>query len=351
MRRLLLRLACLLAISSLASTYAAAEDPVALPALGADAKHVSVSGLSSGGFMAVQYGVVFSSETIGVGVVAGGPYACKHIYGLAAFLQVCMQGSPTPQQSWDVTRAFSDAGVIDPASAIATQRIYLFSGSKDSVVAPSVMNSLYSFYGLAKVKKTNLVYVDKVPAGHAFIATNAGNKDCGANADPYVDRCSVAGQPYDQPKAILTQIYGPLKPKLQTLSSTPIAFDQQPFGATAAAMSPTGYLYVPAPCKAASAHCAVHVVFHGCKQSAKFVQDAVYGQVGYNRWADANRIIVLYPQVDDSIAANPLNANPQGCWDWWGYSVPTVTPSAYLFRSAPQLAAVHAMVARLLAQP
>jgi poly(3-hydroxybutyrate) depolymerase len=350
MCRLLLRLACLLSITAFAPFYAVAQDPIALPALGADAKRVSVSGLSSGGFMAVQYGVVFSGETIGVGVVAGGPYACKHIYG-AGFLQVCMQGSPTAAQSWDVTKAFSDAGVIGLASAIAAQRIYLFSGSKDSVVAPSVMDSLHSFYGLAKVKKANLVYVDTVPAGHAFIATNSGNKDCGANADPYVDRCSVAGQPYDQPKAILTHLYGPLRAKPQTLSSAPVAFDQRPFGATAAAMAPTGYLYVPSACRAASAQCSVHVVFHGCKQSAKFVQDAVYSGVGYNRWADANRIIILYPQVNDSMAANPLNSNPEGCWDWWGYSVPAVTPSAYLFRSAPQLTAVHAMVARLLAKP
>ena len=51
----------------------AARSADQLPALGADAGRISVSGFSSGGFMAVQYDVAFSASTIGVGVVAGGP--------------------------------------------------------------------------------------------------------------------------------------------------------------------------------------------------------------------------------------------------------------------------------------
>ena len=36
---------------------------------------------------------------------------------------------------------------------------------------------------------------------------------------------------------------------------------------------------------------------------------------GYNEWAETNNIIVLYPYV------KPLpNINPNGCWDWWGYT-------------------------------
>jgi len=49
-----------------------AADPP--PALGADPSRTSVSGLSSGAFMAVQYQVAFSGSVIGSGIVAGGPY-------------------------------------------------------------------------------------------------------------------------------------------------------------------------------------------------------------------------------------------------------------------------------------
>jgi hypothetical protein len=37
---------------------------------------VTVSGLSSGAYMAVQHGVIYSSKVLGVGAVAGGPFWC-----------------------------------------------------------------------------------------------------------------------------------------------------------------------------------------------------------------------------------------------------------------------------------
>ena len=49
---------------------------VALPQLVIDKAQISVSGLSSGGFMAHQLGVAHSSTFKGVGVFAGGPYMC-----------------------------------------------------------------------------------------------------------------------------------------------------------------------------------------------------------------------------------------------------------------------------------
>ena len=47
-----------------------------LPALGAE-HQVTVSGVSSGGYMAAQFAVAFSKDVKGVGVVAGGPYGCS----------------------------------------------------------------------------------------------------------------------------------------------------------------------------------------------------------------------------------------------------------------------------------
>jgi poly(3-hydroxybutyrate) depolymerase len=82
----------------------------------------------------------------------------------------------------------------------------------------------------------------------------------------------------------------------------------------------------------------VHVAFHGCRQKAEqFARDA-----GYNRWADANRMIVLYPQV---IARTSWALyNPRGCWDWWGYTGPE-----YHTKAGAQIRAVKAMLERLSA--
>ncbi|SCU75960.1 Poly (3-hydroxybutyrate) depolymerase (fragment) [Cupriavidus necator] len=61
---------------------------------------------------------------------------------------------------------------------------------------------------------------------------------------------------------------------------------------------------------------------------------------GYNRWADTNDIVVLYPQTVAS-AGTPFN--PKGCWDWWGYT----DPEKWGTKAGVQLSAVRGMVERL----
>jgi hypothetical protein len=303
-----------------------------LPRLRADPAKVSVSGLSSGGFMAVQYGVAYSASTMGVGVVAGGPYNCAFVnFG---GITTCMKGAPVADASYGAAQAFAGLDQIDAVSYLATQRVYLFSGSKDSVVLPPVMEAVNAFYRRAGTSQ--LTFMREMPAGHAFVSTDFGGA-CDVNASPYVNECKTDEGLYDQPRAILTQIYGPLAPEATTLSAEPIAFNQRTYGSILTGLDRTGYVYVPASCRdAAAPPCALHVVFHGCLQGAEKVGDAVYGRLGYNGWAEANRIIVLYPQIATSAL------NPNGCWDWWGYS-----GLNFQTRAGPQPAAIHAMVRRL----
>jgi poly(3-hydroxybutyrate) depolymerase len=72
-----------------------------------------------------------------------------------------------------------------------------------------------------------------------------------------------------------------------------------------------------------------------------FVRDA-----GYNRWAESNAMLVLYPQTIARYGFGgwPVNfvLNPNGSWDWWGY-----TGSVYRTRNVAQMRAVRAMVERL----
>jgi hypothetical protein len=286
--------------------------------------------------MAAQYSVTFSSSVMGTGIIAGGPFNCGPINGPVLFLSTCMSGRPSSAKSWKAARNFAGEDVIDPVQGIRRQRIYLFSGTKDSVVAPSVVNALRSFYRKAGIPSGNVLFVNDMAAGHAFISSRFGNADCGANADPYIDQCMRDAMLYDQPGAILNHIYGSLQPPAQTLSAQPEAFGQASYASPFAAMASTGYVYVPTACRPASAHCALHVVFHGCKQSASVVGDDVYARLGYNQWADSNGIVILYPQVDPSLL------NPMGCWDWWGY-----TGFNFLLRHGAQMATISAMIARL----
>ena len=51
-------------------------EPVALRGYNAAIGESSISGISSGAFMAVQFGTAWSSVIKGVGVIAGGPFWC-----------------------------------------------------------------------------------------------------------------------------------------------------------------------------------------------------------------------------------------------------------------------------------
>ena len=105
------------------------ENAQSLPAFNVNTNLTSVSGLSSGGFMAVQMQVAYSSIMIGAGVFAGGQYNCAE--GSLSKAQVnCMYAAPAPdpQTAIKTTNSRSSSGSIDNVNNLANQRVYLFSG-------------------------------------------------------------------------------------------------------------------------------------------------------------------------------------------------------------------------------
>lgn len=49
--------------------------------------------------------------------------------------------------------------------------------------------------------------------------------------------------------------------------------------------------------------------------SRHYINDEYVSHAGYNEVGEANNIIILYPQVQPTGLTNP-----NGCWDWWGYT-------------------------------
>ena len=317
-------------VAVLAATPAFADD--ALRSFRANLDSTSVSGISSGAYMAGQYQVAFSSAVIGAGIVAGGPYGCSE--GMVSMaLGRCMSigwGKPDPAALLGRAEASAAAGRIDPVAGLADDRVYLFSGTRDETVLPEVVEQAVAFYRLAGIPDAAIAFFDDMAAGHAFIVEDAANA-CDVSTSPYMNDCD-----YDQAGALLRHIYGPLDPAATEPAGELVAFDQSEFLADAAGhgMAETGYVYVPESC--AGGGCAIHVAFHGCQQTEALIGDAFVSGAGYNRWADTNDLIVLYPQ------ARKTSDNPKSCWDWWGYSA-----EGFAERAAPQLAAVNAMVTRL----
>jgi hypothetical protein len=340
-----------LTASSAAATAEPAAPVAGLPALAVDGEQVSVSGVSSGGGMAVQVHVAFSGAIRGAGVIAGSPYYCAgagYPWTLFRALGRCTGAfGPLSRRGPDVAASLAEvqrraqAGDIDDPGGLHSDRVYLFSGSKDAFAPRAVMDSLQAFYG-AFVDRANIHFVDDIPAGHAMVTTGFGTA-CGASASPFLTDCD-----YDTAGALLAHIYGPLEPAVAA-EGLLLRFDQREFTANPAAigLAAAGHAYIPRACQFASG-CRLHVAFHGCQQDEGAIGDVFVRHAGYNGWAEANRIVVLYPQttpLTTSVLGIRLPwPNPLACWDWWGYA-----GEPYHIRQSPQVAAVKAMIDRLTA--
>lgn len=321
-----------------------------LPALGADIEATSVSGISSGAYMAGQFQIAHSRQVVGAAIIAGGPYGCAQsvfadvmmgpgiaFLNLPKAINGCMLntlapwGVPDVERLAEKTKSLAKEGRIDPIENLLDDRVYLFSGSNDRTVVPAIVKAAYDYYKLLGFADDHLTFVSDIPAGHAFVTQGEGLA-CDATAKPYIVDCD-----YDQAGAVLAHIYGPLAPRSDTPGGAFVTFDQRPFfaGITNHDMEDQGVAYIPADC-AGSTTCRVHIAFHGCAQSRSTAGEAFIRDSGYANWADGNALIVLFPQA----ASSPMN--PQGCWDWWGF-----TGRDYLTRDAAQIGVVYRMLERL----
>lgn len=307
--------------------------PSGMPVLAIARNETSTSGLSSGAFMAVQLHVAFSSKMVGAAIFAGGPYRCAD-GSLANAVTRCMSGSGTFDASPFVaeTKAAAARGAIDPVSELAHQRVFLFGGADDHTVDPSVMDGLDAYYR-ALVEPSGIHYERRHPGTAHTMPTLDYGGSCDVTASPYIGACH-----YDGAGEALAAIYGPLAPRVANPTGDVVTLDQRRFvdDPTAHSLANDAYAYVPKSC-AAGETCRVHVAFHGCKQTTADIGDAFYRHAGYNEWADANHIVVLYPQ-----AIATRGSNPNGCWDWFGYD-----SADYATRKGPQLAMVDGMLEAL----
>lgn len=318
-----------------------------LPKLGADPQAVSVSGLSSGAYMATQLHVAYSARFMGAGLVAGGPYNCTLGRG---FLETtpCLKnphiGGPNVAAMVASAKDASNKNKIDSLDLLKPHKLYIFTGTNDNVVVPGIVEKTKDFYRGVDVSIENIKFVKELPAGHGFISPNANN-GCAVTGSPYINKCAIKGDDkyYDQAGEILQQIYGPLNAPAVALSGNVLAFDQASYTTVKLkklSLADKGHVYVPKACREADSQCKIHVSLHGCGQSEESIQDKWYTTLGLNNWADTNKIIVLYPQAQKS-SVNPQN--PYGCWDWWGY-----TGSDFAVKSAGQMRAIIAMVDALI---
>jgi poly(3-hydroxybutyrate) depolymerase len=310
-RRRIPRLPLLVAALALAACGGASAP--ALPPLAIDPAAVSISGISSGAYMAHQAHLAFSDRLVGAALLAGGPYQCA-----GGALDTALKHCVAPEQPPDVAplaqraRERAQAGTLAPLEGLAGDRVWVYHGALDTTVGEGVARASAAIYDTLDAGAQVATDFGR-QAAHLFPTLDAGG-DCSVVASPFLGRCGfdAAGEIFRQlhPERVATAA------PVAAAAGELLRFDQAAFAVAgpAAQMGDVGLVYVPPQCKAGT--CGLHVALHGCEQSVDKVGEAFARDAGYNRWADAASMVVLYPQV----AASLVPLNPKGCWDWWGYT-------------------------------
>lgn len=305
-----------------------------LPKLTLDTDSITLSGLSSGGYMATQFHLAHSEMVSGAGILAAGPYYCAQ-GDISTALAQCVNKTTdglTLAPLNQIAADYANQGKIDPLINLKDDKVWLFHGTLDDRVIEDVSNLLFSQYK-GWTQEENIVYVSDKSISHVF-PTVADGGACEVSESPYIGRCD-----YDAAGDMLNHLIDGLAPPDDALTGRVYTIDQHKLaGSDATTMAEEGYLFVPKACEGETT-CELHVSFHGCNQYADAVDMAYVTQTGINQWADDNQIVVLYPQTKKSLFM-PLN--PQGCWDWWGY-----TSEDYANKNGDQIKAVNSIISAI----
>jgi len=301
-----------------------------------DLSQTSVSGLSSGGYMATQFHLSHAETIVGAGIVAAGSYYCANNSIMTALGACVNKVSDAPIDPFEYYKSAQKSGLIAPENAIENDKVWLLHGTLDTRIVRPVANVLHQQYQ-QWLKADNLVYISDKAFAHVFPTKQQGGQ-CTESASPFIGNCD-----YDAAGEILKHIYPKLNAPVETNaienSGKFISYKQAELAnISEAGMNETGFAFVPNSCLEGES-CKLHISFHGCNQSIDNVNDSYAKQAGFNEWAASNNMVVLYPQTEKSTM---MPMNPQACWDWWGY-----TGENYANKEGKQIQAIYETMQQL----
>lgn len=330
------RLRLLISVSAvLALLVACNSEPPAAPMTvdmpPIDPEAITVSGISSGAAAAQQLHIARSDLFGGSAVIAGVPFGCSEgDLGLALGRCIGKEEGPVPVQPLidAVRQAASEGRIADPA-ALADDRAWVFHGTLDKAVGKKVSDATFAVYQ-AFLPDESVVYIEDIQAAHLFPTLNDGT-ECTSSASPWVGACE-----YDAAGELLGFLYPGLTQPDAAQRQVNAGFDIVTLpGAGSAGLADEALIFTPSSCPVAG--CRLHLVLHGCMQSREQLGDVFAASSGYLPWAEANGIVLAFPQV------NPSPRNPLGCWDWWGYS-----SDAFLDQDGTQMRVLTAWLESML---
>lgn len=278
----------------------------------------SISGISSGGFMAVQMATIFSNNFLGVGSVAGGFFYCaknglqeqilagqRSLLGVNNLLLFEPTGQINSQSLQPEFRPsvnnpiFMSVGLcmgnpqlttlpslsqfvfdqsIEPLDHFKKLQVYIYNGKNDSIVKNSMIQKLVDFYNKNGIEKKQIKVVQS-KGGHNFPTSKSGLNSCLDQKVPYVSSCR-----YDAASDILSHLL-----KTRVLYSQPdlnhlyivdqniehqnsLETDIKKLKQPIPSIGGYGYLYASDQCLNTPENCHLHVALHGCEMSDSYDQ-------------------------------------------------------------------------------
>jgi hypothetical protein len=136
--------------------------------------------------------------------------------------------------------------LIDPVANLQASKVYLFSGTLDSVVKPGAMDALKTYYN-SFVPAANMVYKKNIAAEHAMVTDDYGQHLLEPRASPYINDCN-----FDLAKARAAAALWHAECRATTAAAgcNFVEFNQSQF-ITGHGMATTGWAYVPQPARPA----------------------------------------------------------------------------------------------------
>lgn len=286
--------------------------------LNIDTDRVTVAGMSAGAQMAHQLHIAYPEVFSGAALLAGGPFGCAE-GSLSTAMSRCMgkvDGDLPVNRFLAQAREAAESGDLGSLELLTNDPVWLFHGALDTIVSAALSEATVAFYAGLDVE--NIRYVNDVQAAHIFPTLNNGNA-CDAVVPPFVGACN-----YDMAGESLQFLYGDLNPPVDQVTTrlTEVLLP----AAKSAGLLEQAFVFAPAACSDGEKACAAQMILHGCNQSRAQLGTRFIELSGYLEWAEANDIVLAFPQV--AVAA----ANPFACWDWWGY-----TGEAYRWRHGAQM--------------
>ncbi|MEY4764981.1 MAG: hypothetical protein RI907_1654 [Pseudomonadota bacterium] len=366
---------------------------------GADPGNVTISGISSGAGMALQYAIAHSASVKGVATIAGPSWGCARGYVTQAINQ-CMCGVNRPlPDALPLAQSLAKSGDIDkPLASGRPQKLaaaFVFHSPLDATVVASTGEAsadfLQRFIGTPPVVDRGHTTNDSDEAGHGILSPQGADacRLAPATDKTFVRRCGDEDNALDLFKALYPAVTFDATRRTDNVADADLVpFDQKPFvdavlqqgdyiapdgllyyfyptrSARRARldMADQGLVYSPPACRVAGARCGLHVALHGCKQDVKTFARTT----GYVHWAELYRVVVVFPAVNqggspvsESCAAGPVSSmadyawyqpNPNGCWDWWGYLDGTER-TRYLTKRGPQMQVLERIVQHMTTSP